>query len=474
MHFHHKAKSMNPFTGEMLSEHKYFTEEEIIKRIEDSWKAFMVFKKTDLSTRVNMLNKLANTMEKHMDKLAKTITLEIGKPIIESRKEVTKSVKLIRHYVQHSEEYMKTDGLTLESAKLAYVLYEPLGPIYHMRAYNYPLYQGMRRTIPAMLMGNTIINRSSSMTIQTGMLIEEIFREAGFTNGELFNLIMAPEQSELVISHPLIRGVSYIGSQRGGHEIGSLAGKYSKKLVTELGSNDAFIVMKDADIDMAVDKAMGSRLKDAGQSGISAKSFLIDEIVYDKFKDKLLEKMKMVKMGDPMDQNTTLGPLIKKEDLEKSLHQIKKAQDQGAKLLYGGEQPKDEKLKKGLFLMPTLLEVSEGNILLQEETFAPIFTLMKFTSEKDVIRMANNKNLGFASAIFTKDENKAQMMARELETGAVFINTKPHFHPGVPMGGVKGSGVGRDGGIWGVREFSTTKAIFLSKMKGESMKSMQF
>jgi succinate-semialdehyde dehydrogenase/glutarate-semialdehyde dehydrogenase len=331
-----------------------------------------------------------------------------------------------------------------------------------MSSYNYPLFQNIRRAIPALLMGNTVLSRSSSLTPQIGMMIEELYQEAGFGNGEFLNLISSQDQTEMIICNSKIRGVAYVGSLSGGQAVGSFAGKCSKKLITENGSNDTFIVMKDADIDSAVERAMTSRLKDAGQAAISANTFLIDESVYDSFRNKLLERLQNVKMGDPMDENTMLGPLTSKDDLEKSLDQVKKAEQHGAKILCGGGRPKDASMRKALFFEPTILEITQDSPILNEETFAPIFSLMRFKDEEEIIKITNSKQLGIGTAIFTSNESRAEELASRLEVGAVFINTRTHFHTGVPIGGVKRSGIGREGGIWGTREFANVKAIFVS------------
>lgn len=457
-----KACSMNPYTGETVGEQNYFSKDDINNRIQRSWDAFCKWRRTSPTERKNMLNKLATILEKHMDKLAKTITLETGKVITQSRREVEKSIEFIRYYAQNTEEFLKPWDLNIQDAKKCYLRFEPLGPIFNISSYNYPLFQNIRRAIPALLMGNTVLSRSSSLTPQIGMMIEELYQEAGFDKGEFLNLISSHDQTEMIICNSKIRGVAYVGSFSGGQTVGSLAGKCSKKFITENGSNDTFIVMKDADIGSAVERAMTSRLKDAGQAAISANTFLIEESIYDSFRDKLLERLRTVKMGDPMDANVMLGPLSNKDDLEKSIDQVKRAQEKGAKLLCGGGRPKDVSMKSALFFEPTMLEVTEENPILNEETFAPIFSLMRFKDEEQIIRITNSKQFGIGTAIFTSNESKAEELASRLEVGAVFINTRTHFHKGVPIGGVKCSGIGREGGIWGTREFANVMTVFVS------------
>jgi len=457
-----QAQSTNPFTGEVVLRQKFMTEDEINKRIQDSWNAFMNFRRTDINTRSTRLNSLASTFEKNMDRLAKTITSETGKPLTQSREEVTRSVELIRYYVQNAQEIMRPEELKVKGAKRSYVIYEPLGPIFNISSYNYPLLQDVKRGVPAILMGNTVLSRSSSWTPQTGLLIEELYRDAGFTNGEFLSLITSQDQSELIIRNPLIRAVSYVGGVSGGQFIGSLAGKYSKKYVSEQGSNDVMIVMKDANLEWAVTRAISSRTAASGQSGMAPKTFVIEDGVYDRFRDMLIERLKSVTFGDPMDEKTTLGPLSNKPDLQKTMDQLKRSQDQGAKVLYGGNQPQGSNIKGGLFFTPTVLEVQPGNVLLNEETFAPIFPLLRFRTEEEICRFVNSSMFGCGCAIFTKDESRAEKLIPMLEVGTVFINNTVSFHPELPMGGIKWSGVGRSGGRWGAWELSNIKSVFIS------------
>lgn len=457
-----QATSTNPFTGEGISQQKFLSQDEMKQRIQTSYTTFMNYRKSDPKSRSERFNRLAEILEKNTERLSKIITLEIGKPLSQSRREVTKSIELIRYYAKNVDQFLKTDDLSVPNIKKSYVIYQPLGPIYQMTSYNFPLFNILRRAIPSLVMGNTVLNRSSENTQQTGMLVEEMFKEAGFVSGEYLNLIIPFDQSEFIISNPLIRGVFYIGSMTEGVRIASLAGGYSKKIVMESGGNDPFIVLKDADINLAVEQALRTRLRHGGQSTMAGKRFFIEESVYQAFRDRLLQRVQEVKIGDPMDENTILGPLASKECLQKAKDQVKRAQDQGAKLLYGGDQPKDPNLQKGFFLMPTVMEVPEGNPILREETFAPIFALTPVRTDQDIIRMSNDSPFGLSASIFTKDQARGESLGYELEVGSVFINSLWDWNPEVPIGGVKGSGVGREGGIYGVREFVNIKSILIS------------
>lgn len=456
-----KAKATNPFTGETLSEHDFITNEELEKKIQESWNVFLKFKKSNPKERAQKLLKLGEILERDSDKFAKTITMEMGKPIKEARKEVEDAISECKFFGEHLEEFMKPEEIKTK-AKRSYVSIEPLGPIYHITPFNFPLWLLFRGTVAAMAMGNTVINKNPATCPQCGISTEEAFKEAGFTNGEFMNLIINQDQSEFIIKNNSIRGVSFTGSTEGGVKVASWAGQYCKKSVMELGGNDPFIVLKDADLDIAIEQGVQGRLLNGGQCCTAAKRFIVDESIYDKFKSRLIEKVKEVKVGDPMDEDTSVGPLAKKSGLEKAMDQVNRAKEKGAKVLFGGDQPKDEKLKKGQFMNPTILEVTEDNPVFHEETFGPIFNLIKFKTEEEALKIANNTQYGLGGAIFTRDEKKAQELGRDLDVGALFINRMVDWNASTPEGGVKMSGYGREGGRQGAHEFVNVKTVWIA------------
>jgi len=456
-----KAKATNPFTGETLSEHDFISKEDLEKKIQESWNVFLKFKKSDPKERAQKLKKLGEIIERDSDKYAKIITMEMGKPIKEARREVEYAINECKFFGGHLEEFMKPEEIKTK-AKRSYVSIEPLGPIYHVTPFNFPFWLLFRGTVAAMAMGNTVINKNPQTCPQCGIAAEEAFKEAGFTNGEFMNLIISQDQSEDIIKNPSIRGVSFTGSTEGGVKVASWAGQYCKKSVMELGGNDPFIVLKDADMDLAIEQGVQGRLLNGGQCCTAAKRFIVDESIYEEFKNRLIEKVKDVKVGDPMDENTQVGPLAKKSGLEKAMDQVKKAKEAGAKVLLGGDQPKDEKLKKGHYMNPTILETSENNPVFDEETFGPIFNLIKFKTEEDALRIANKTKYGLGGAIFTRDEERAQELGRDLEVGALFINNMVDWNASTPEGGVKMSGYGREGGKQGAHEFVNVKTVWIA------------
>lgn len=456
-----KAKATNPFTGETLNEYEFLTDDQLNKKIQESWDCFLRYRRSDPNERKQKLLKLADILKRDCDKFAETITKEMGKPIKESKGEVKSAIKQCQYFANHIEEFLKCEKLESEEAKKCYACFEPLGVIYHITPFNFPFSLQFRGTLPALAVGNTVVNKNPTTCPDCGILVEKAFQEAGFNNGEYINLIISQDQSECVIKNKLIRGVSFTGSTEGGSKVASLAGKYFKKNVMELGGSDPFIVLDDADLEKAVDQAVKTRLENAGQCCTSAKRFIIQESIYDEFKKRLIEAVKKIKVGDPMDESTQVGPMAKKSGLEKIQEQLEKGKEQGGKILYGGEPVSDEKLKKGLFFNPTIVEVTPDNPLFHEETFGPIFALTKFKSEEEAIKLANNTEFGLGGAIFSKDEKKAEKLGREIETGILYINHMVDWEASNPGGGVKSSGYGREGGIEGAHEFVNIKTVWV-------------
>ena len=456
------AQAINPFTGEALNGHKFISDEDLELKIKESWDNFEKFKKTDPKERAQKIRKLGEILKNDSERFARTITLEMGKPISEARKEVNSAVKECEFFSEHLEEFLKPEQLKTE-AKRSYVLIQPLGPIYHVTPFNFPFWLLFRGTIAAMAMGNTVINKNPATCPQCGINAELAFKEAGFTNGEFMNLIINQSQSELIIKNKNIRGVSFTGSTEGGSKVAAWAGQYCKKSVMELGGNDAFIVCHDADLERAVEQGIEGRLLNGGQCCTAAKRFIVDQSIYEDFKNRLVEEVKKVKVGDPMEEDTKVGPLAKRNGLEKIIDQVNRAKAKGGNILFGGEQPKDENLQKGSFYMPTVIEVDEENPLFWEESFGPVFVLLKSKDERDAIRIANNSQYGLGGAVFSKDEKRAEEIAAKIDTGFVFINHALVWNAGAPEGGVKESGYGREGGRQGAHEFVNIKTVWIAE-----------
>lgn len=456
-----KIISRNPVTNEVFREFPVIQKDDLIKKIERAHDAFKLQKKLSNSQRCAKLERLGNLLDGNAEKYAKLITAEMGKPISQSILEVKKSANHCRFYAKNADKFLSPDRVKTE-AKKSMVEYEPLGVIYQMIPFNFPIFLTFKSGVPALLIGNSILHRNSNSTPMCGLAMEELMVEAGYDAGEFQNVFTEHDQLETIISHRYVQGVSFTGSTKAGSAIGSMAGKYMKRSVLELGGNDPFIVLDDADIELATNLAMTGRLSNAGQVCLASKRFIVDEKLFDSFKDKLIHKCKTYKVGDPLDPNTQMGPMARQDLLENIQKQIEKGVSSGAELLFGGKRLEEEIFKKGYFMEPTVLEVEETNPLLKEETFGPVFALIKAKDENDCIRIANNTDYGLGAVIVTRDSARGEKVGKQIESGSVFVNENMKSDSRLPSGGVKQSGYGRECGEFGVKEFCNPKTVWIN------------
>jgi succinate-semialdehyde dehydrogenase/glutarate-semialdehyde dehydrogenase len=453
-----KTQAINPHTGEVFGEYPYISNEELVKKLDRSYEAFRKYRNLDNKSKAEKFAKLAQVIEQNAEKYAEVIVRDQGKAITEAIGEVKKAAKHALYYSQHIDEVLKDEVYQTEYQK-SVVEFHPVGPIFHVAPFNFPFWLVFKGVIPAMVMGNTVISKTASSCPNVGHIVEEAFHLAGFDNGEFQHVLTTQEQSDIVIAHKHIHGASFTGSTKGGASVASFAGKYCKKAVMELGGSDPFIVLDDADVNLAVTTAIASRLRNSGQVCSCAKRFIVHEKVYNEFRDKLVEKVKALKVGDPMKKDTNIGPLAKKKTLEDIIRQVDEGVKQGGKVLLGGKQPDAEELKKGYYYLPTIVEVEEGNILLKEETFGPVLPLIKVKSDDEIIRVANDTEYGLGGIIIGKDVERAQKIGKCVNVGGLFINAPLSSDSRFPSGGVKNSGFGRECGIYGVHEFANVKTV---------------
>jgi len=463
-----KAKSTNPHTGEVIAEYDYISDSDLKKVIERSYQAFQDYRKVDNKTRAARLEKLSQFLNDNVQKYAETITKEQGKPINESLGEVKKAAKHAKYYADNIDEFLKDEVVETEYKK-SVVEFHPMGPIYHIAPFNFPLWLVFKSVIPSITLGNTIISKTASACPQTGMLIEEAFQAAGFVNGEFQFVLTTQEQSEIIISHPYVQGVSFTGSTQGGSAIAELPGKHCKKAIMELGGSDPFLVFDDADLEVAAEVATNSRLRNTGQVCTCAKRFIVHEKVYDDFKNRVMKKFSEIKIGDPMNKDTTMGPLTKKKVLEDIDRQVQEAVKQGGKVLYGGKRATSDECKKGFYYEPTIVEVNKGNILLKEETFGPVMPLVKASDLDEMVKIANDSEYGLGGTIISKDVEKAQLVGRYIDVGSLFYNTAVTSDSRLPSGGVKNSGFGRECGKYGLREFCNIKTVVIKDIPNKQV-----
>jgi len=453
--------SINPFTEEKIQEFPFISDNELLNKIEKGHQAFLRNKSLPINERVKRLMKLAKLLEQRLMPIAELITKEMGKSIAESKGEVKKAQGYCMYYAENAKSLLEP-AIEKTEAKKSYVRLEPLGVIYDLVPFNYPVWLTFKGIIPALLLGNSILHRNSGSTPLCGLMLEDIFVEAGYNSGEFQNVFTSRHQIDFIMSNENIQGVSFTGSTPAGKEISRVAGKYAKRCQMELGGSDPFIALKDVNIDDATTLAVKSRMRSGGQTCDAGKRFIIEEPIYDKFKEQLIEKVKKIKIGNPMDETTELGPMARKDVLETLHAQVEKSVEQGGKLIFGGGKCQAESAK-GFFFNPAIVEVPDANnIIAKEETFGPVFCLMKAKNEEEAIKLANSTEYGLGAVICTSNRDKAEELATRIDAGMVFINDLVRSMYPLPAGGVKDSGYGRQCGKYGLQEFANIKTIWIN------------
>ena len=418
-------------------------------------KAFHIWRRTPVKERLGHLIVLHDHLISNRDRLAVLMANEMGKPVGQGRAEIDKCALLCRFYAEHAEGMLKPERRK-SSARESYIFPEPQGLLLGIMPWNFPFWQVFRFIIPAFAGGNGALLKHASNVPRCAIAIEDAVVASGFPPGLFRTVFPTHEQVSGLISSPLVRGVSLTGSNKAGAEIASVAGKYLKKVVMELGGSDPFIVFPDADIENAVAAAVVSRFQNSGQSCIAAKRVIIHEDICDLFKSRLLEKVASLRVGDPLDLTTDIGPMVNTSAADELERQLNSSLEEGARLLCGG---RDRSECPALFL-PTVVEhVPFSAPLACEEVFGPVAPLFTFKRTEEAIEMANSTPFGLGAAVWTSDESQALFVAHEIDTGTVAVNGFVKSEPGLPFGGVKESGYGRELAEEGLREFLNIKTV---------------
>lgn len=451
-------KSINPFTGDLTAEFDPMTDDACREAVFRGRAAFEKWKRLPISDRVKPVERLAAIFRRKKEEYAHLIAVEMGKPIRDGESEIEKSASLCDYYHQNSEKFLERETIETHAAK-SYVVFDPLGVILGIMPWNFPFWQVVRWAVPAVVAGNVCLLKHASNVPLTALELEKLFREAGFPEHVFQTLLIGPQSAELLIEQDLVEGVSLTGSVAAGVRIGALAGKKLKKSVLELGGSDPFMVFEDADLDKAARAAVRSRMANAGQSCIAAKRIIVAQPVFDAFREKFVAAMNALKPGDPLDRSTDLGPVARKEFLESLDKQLQDALKKGAEVFQGPEPP-----DRGCFFRPVALSgLTPDMLVMREEVFGPMAALAVAGSEQEMIRMANATELGLGAAIWTKDIERAQKLARQIDSGFVAINCIVKSDPRLPFGGVKKSGFGRELSHYGLKEFVNTKTVFVGQ-----------
>lgn len=448
-------KSINPYNGEEIAAYSEQSENEIEDVLEKAQSAFDSWRQVPIEERSRLLAQTAKLLRNSVDTYAETMTLEMGKPISEARAEIKKCAWVCDFYAENAQRLL-ADELIETDASESFVSYDPIGPVLAIMPWNFPFWQVFRFAAPNLAAGNTALLKHAPNVFGCATQIEDLLEEAGFPEGVFQNLIIHHEKTEKIVAHDAVKGVTLTGSERAGRSVGSLAGKYLKKSVLELGGNNAFIVLEDADMEKAIETGVTARLMNSGQSCIAAKRFILVGDAYDRFLPGFKEGLRSVKKGDPMDESTEIGPLARKDLADKLHEQMEKSIEQGANRELGGQQD-------GAYHEPTLLTgVTPDMPAFREETFGPLAAVTRAGDEEEAYRLAADSKYGLGVTVFTRDIEKARRNIRHVPDGAFFINDLVKSDPRLPFGGTRHSGYGRELSREGIREFVNKKTVYVN------------
>lgn len=449
-------KSINPANGSTINTYKELSTKEVAKKIKNTAQTWENWRKVSFCDRAKHMLKLAHLLKSKKEDLAKVITLEMGKPLKESISEIEKCALVCEYYANHTEDFLK-DKIVETDASKSYVSYQPLGVILAVMPWNFPFWQVFRFLAPNLMAGNCGVLKHASNVSGCALLIEALVLEAGFPENSFTVLLVSGKNVNQIIENPLIKAVTLTGSTAAGKKVAEKAGSVLKKCVLELGGSDAYLVLEDADLEMAAETCANARLVNNGQSCIAAKRFIVVKSVLEEFTKLLLLQMKAKKTGDPFGKNIDLGPMANVKLRDELHEQVKKSIDLGAKCILGGEIPSGV----GAFYPTTILTgVKKGMPAFDEELFGPVAAVISAKDTKEAIEIANDSDFGLGCAIFTKDERKGNEIARnELQAGSAFVNQEVKSDPRLPFGGIKQSGYGRELSLYGLLEFMNIKTI---------------
>jgi len=449
--------SINPATGAVLKRFDPISKEMIDKKLARAAETFRTYRKTSFSDRSKWMMRAAEILASEKIEFGKLMTTEMGKPLKAAIEEAEKCAWGCRFYAENAERFL-ADEVVETNASRSYVHYQPIGAILAIMPWNFPFWQVFRFAAPALMAANVALLKHASNVPQCALAIEEIFRRAGFPEGAFQTLLIGSDQVRRVLEDPRIAAATLTGSEPAGSDVASIAGKHIKKTVLELGGSDPFIVMPSADLDEAAKTAVKARCVNNGQSCIAAKRFIVHEKIADEFEQCFVKGMEALKVGDPMDEATDIGPLATPALLEQLHQQVQRSVSAGARLLIGGKKLQ----RPGNYYVPTVLaNIPKNSPAYSEEVFGPVALLFRAQNIEEAIALANDTTFGLGSAAWTNDENEKRRFIEELEAGAVFINGMVASDPRLPFGGVKHSGYGRELSVHGIREFVNIKTVWI-------------
>ena len=450
---------VNPATGEVVASFPEASAEEASARIEEAARAFAAWRRTRMEERSRVLRAAAAILREEAGEHAATMAREMGKPVTQGKSEVEKCAWVCEHVAEHGPAMLAARPVATEASR-SWVSFQPLGPVLAVMPWNFPFWQVFRFAAPALMAGNTAVLKHASNVPGSALAIESIVRRAGLPAGGFVTVLADSDLVPAMIAHPGIAAVTLTGSVPAGRAVARVAGENLKKTVLELGGSDAYLVLADADVERAAEVCAKSRLINSGQSCIAAKRFVVDRAVLAAFEEAMVERMRAAVVGDPMREDSEVGPLAR-EDLRDDLHrQVRESVARGARLLLGGEVPR----QAGAWYPPTVLaDVAPRMPAYGEELFGPVAAIIPADGERDAIRIANDSRFGLGAAVFTRSLDRgAQIAELELEAGNCFVNELVRSDPRLPFGGVRDSGYGRELAEFGIREFVNIKTVWVA------------
>ena len=452
--------TMNPATGEVLKTSEPLSDAQIEIKLQKAADTFLKYRKVPFAERARLMLKAADILDSEKETYARMMTTEMGKTLRSAVDEAAKCAWVCRYYAENAERFL-ADQVVETTASRSYIRYEPIGAILAVMPWNFPFWQVLRFAAPALMAGNVGLLKHASIVPQCALMIEDLFRKAGFPEGAFQTLLIGSGKVEKILDDPRVVAATLTGSEGAGIQVGMAAAKRIKKVVLELGGSDPFIVMPSANLEAAVSTAVKARIFNNGQSCIAAKRFIVAESIADEFERRFVSKMEALKVGDPFDESTELGPLSTADGVVDLDRDVQKSVQAGARILTGGKALD----RPGNFYAPTVLtNIPKDSPAYQEEFFGPVASVFRAKDVDDAIRIANDSRFGLGSSAWTNDKTERERFIAELEAGMVFINRMVASDPRVPFGGVKWSGHGRELSEHGIREFTNIKTVWIEEV----------
>ncbi len=453
------SQTIDPTTGDVIETYEHHSDETANEILDGAHEAFGEWRRRPLKERTEIARRIGELLRERTDELAELMSREMGKLVAQARQEVQLCAAICDFTADNAADQLADEDRPLDGGR-AIVTYQPVGVILGIQPFNFPIYQALRYSVPQLVAGNTVLLKHASSVWGSALALERLYHDAGVPDDAFRVLLTDDEQTTALIANPKVRGVTLTGSTTAGSAVAAEAGKHVKKSVMELGSNDAYLVLGDADIEVAVQVCVSGRVYNNGETCVAAKRFIVVDSVYDEFRDAFVEQMKGIEMGDPADSGSGIGPIAREDLRDQLADQVTKSVEAGATVTIGGEVPD----RPGFFYPVTVLEdVAPGMPAYDDELFGPVASLIRVEDDAEAIRVANDSRFGLGGGIISRDVDRAiELAISEFDTGMVNVNGYNLAKPNLPFGGVKDSGFGREHGGFGIREFVNVKSVMVA------------